>query len=212
MKIFSALDPSLPYPFHKIIPESKGVFFPDDIDGPGVLVIWGGGDISPSFYGQQPGPHTGADATPSRQDTLEANLAKRAIEMGVPIVGVCRGAQLLCAIGGGKLIQHINNHGRSHGIKTYDGREMVTASLHHQMMFPFDVEYEMLAWSNPPLSKEYLGEKGEPVDGISLEPEMFWMPGVKTLCIQGHPEFMDDKSPFVQFVFEQMKRFIHVQI
>ncbi len=57
------------------------------------LIITGGADINPSRYGQERGPHT---AEPEDlRDSLEDTLLSAAREMGMPILGICRGAQML---------------------------------------------------------------------------------------------------------------------
>jgi gamma-glutamyl-gamma-aminobutyrate hydrolase PuuD len=135
-------------------------------------------------------------------------LLERAIEEKIPILGICRGAQLACAAAGGILIQHVDGHARSHSIKTSDGKEMVTSSLHHQMMFPWEVEHELIAWASPSRSNNYVGITEEEAkhipekDGIYVEPEIVWFPKIKCLAIQGHPEFMDDKCLFNQYTKE----------
>ena len=112
---------------------------------------------------------------------------KKAQELGIPILGVCRGAQLLCALAGGYLIQHVNNHaGRGHLIQTKDGGLMPVNSIHHQMCIPFDTDHELLGWANERLSDIYIDEDST-VD-IDVEPELVYYPKLKGLGIQWHPE------------------------
>ncbi len=69
------------------------------------LIITGGADINPSRYGQERGPHT---AEPEDlRDSLEDTLLSSAREMGMPILGLCRGAQMLNVHLGGTLHQHL---------------------------------------------------------------------------------------------------------
>ncbi len=69
------------------------------------LIITGGADINPSRYGQERGPHT---AEPEDlRDSLEDSLLSAAREMGMPILGICRGAQMLNVHLGGTLHQHL---------------------------------------------------------------------------------------------------------
>lgn len=72
------------------------------VDG---LVLTGGGDVGPQFYGEGRGPHT-EPAEPAR-DAFEIELAVRAIERDVPLLAICRGMQVLNVACGGTLIQHI---------------------------------------------------------------------------------------------------------
>ena len=69
------------------------------------LLLAGGGDIEPARYGAADHPaQYGMD--PDR-DELELELATTAVAMGVPVLGICRGVQLLNVAFGGTLIQHL---------------------------------------------------------------------------------------------------------
>lgn len=164
-----------------------------------ILVLHGGGDISPSLYGQRPSKLTGANDELSARDVSELLLAKRAIELGIPIFGICRGAQLACAIAGGSLVQHVDNHiGHTHEIVTKDGELYSTTTCHHQMMNPFKIDHELIAWSAPSLSERYIIE-GEKQIEMPVEPEVVFFPQIKCLAVQGHPEWMPESSAFVQY-------------
>lgn len=69
------------------------------------LVLTGGLDLSPDLYGQQSHPETGS-AQPVR-DAYELALARAAVEREVPILGVCRGMQVLNVAYGGGIEQHL---------------------------------------------------------------------------------------------------------
>lgn len=176
------------------------------------LVIWGGEDISPSLYGENVSRLTGADKELSRRDRVEATACLAAMERGIPLIGVCRGAQLLCAIAGGRLIQHVDGHGSSHQISTFDGKGMKTTSVHHQMMFPFKTEHKLIAWSTERRSRTYVNgeDKEDPEMPNMAEPEIVWFPRIKGLAIQGHPEFVDnpESDPFVLYCMEKVRQFI----
>lgn len=72
------------------------------IDG---LVLTGGPDVDPARYGQQPHPATNAPA--AERDAWEFALLESALRQGIPVLGVCRGAQVLNAALGGTLHQHL---------------------------------------------------------------------------------------------------------
>jgi len=74
----------------------------DRIDG---LLLAGGGDVGPDRYGQASHPETGA-TVPAR-DELELALVTRAIERDLPVLGICRGMQLINVARGGTLLQHL---------------------------------------------------------------------------------------------------------
>lgn len=176
---------------------------PNELNENDVLVIWGGADISPSLYNKAVSKKTWADDRPSRRDQIEWALMQRAKELGIPIIGVCRGAQMLCALAGGFLIQHVDNHGGTHPVITVDGEEIITNSIHHQMMYPFDVKHEMLASIPNQRSRIHLDVDTD--IPVPVEPEYVYFPEVKGFAIQWHPEMMNDNSPATQYVLRTIE-------
>ena len=69
------------------------------------LLLTGGGDVDPVFYGEDRDPSI-VDAEPGR-DEFEIDLARRAIEADLPLLAICRGAQVLNVAAGGTLVQDI---------------------------------------------------------------------------------------------------------
>ena len=185
---------------------------------PAALIIWGGEDISPSLYNQKPALlYTDAPAYLSKRDLIESTLAKQAIESNIPIIGICRGAQLMCALSGGSVIQHVTGHCKwtYHEMETNKGDIICTNSVHHQMMNPFKVDqYELLAWSKKKLSLNYIGNGGahvkEAYSKNFKEPEVIWFPKTKALCIQGHPEFSTALPKFKEYILELITKYILV--
>ncbi|HEX6345981.1 gamma-glutamyl-gamma-aminobutyrate hydrolase family protein [Umezawaea sp.] len=78
------------------------------------LVITGGADVNPAAYGQEPGPLT--DAPRQSRDDSEFALARAALELDLPLLGVCRGMQVLNVVLGGTLHQHVEGHVKSPGV------------------------------------------------------------------------------------------------
>jgi putative glutamine amidotransferase len=74
----------------------------DGLDG---LVLTGGRDVDPASYGQPPHPTT--DEPARERDAWEFALVLRALERGLPVLGICRGAQVLNVALGGTLHQHL---------------------------------------------------------------------------------------------------------
>ena len=89
------------------------------------LILAGGADIDPSSYDQPAHPET-HDTVPER-DVFELALARAAIERDMPLLGICRGMQLLNVACGGTLLQHLpdllghEEHRRVPG--SFDGAE-----------------------------------------------------------------------------------------
>jgi gamma-glutamyl-gamma-aminobutyrate hydrolase PuuD len=74
----------------------------DAIDG---LVLVGGDDIDPATYGAAPGPTT--DPPNVRRDRAELSLLRGAVARDMPVLGVCRGVQIMNIVYGGDLVQEI---------------------------------------------------------------------------------------------------------
>ncbi|MFJ5779633.1 gamma-glutamyl-gamma-aminobutyrate hydrolase family protein [Streptomyces sp. NPDC093094] len=78
------------------------------------LVIAGGPDVDPARYGAERDPRTGPPA--HARDAWELALIRAALAAGTPLLGVCRGMQLLNTALGGTLLQHIDGHTESPGV------------------------------------------------------------------------------------------------
>lgn len=185
---------------------------PDELDAESILILWGGGDISPSLYKSKVSIRGGGSEQPNQRDAIEWAMTQQAIKLQIPIIGVCRGAQMLCAAAGGKLIQHFDNHaGRNHEITTVEGDRLTVNSLHHQLMYPFEVDHELLAWSSTNLSQEYHDEY-KVLKEIPCEPELVVFPKIRGIAVQWHPEAMSAKSPASQYLLKTIKEVISREI
>ena len=75
------------------------------IDG---LILSGGADIDPEAYGAERDPHT--TGCRRERDVFELALARGALERDLPLLGICRGMQVLNVARGGTLNQHLADH------------------------------------------------------------------------------------------------------
>lgn len=173
--------------------------FQDNLNAVDAIVLWGGSDISPSLYNETPIANSGP-LQPSVRDLYEWHLIKEAVAAKKPIIGICRGAQLLCAYAGGKLVQHVTGHMADHEIICQDHEFFIANSCHHQMMFPFDIEHTILAWTTEKKSHMYL-----PIDPalVKVEPEVVYFPKINGFAIQGHPEWLNENCSFVQWCIDE---------
>jgi len=172
-----------------------------------LVVFPGGADINPGMYGEITGMYTNFD---SDRDKYEMGIYH---STGKPKLGICRGAQFLCVMNGGKLVQHVTNHTKHHDIETFLGNYKIT-STHHQMMYPWDTNFIMMGYSLS-LSDKYLNGKDEEIflhkkfqdiknpvspKNYIAEPEIVFFPDTNTLCIQGHPEHTNCPSETTTFI------------
>jgi len=152
-----------------------------------------------------------------------STLAKHAIAKGMPIVGICRGAQLLCALAGGSLIQDVRGHaGANHMVQDVRTNELTAVnSLHHQQLYleemPND-SYELLATAvhsyntkaNPiSVGSGHTWKNNAPIY-VKYEPEAVWFPKIKGLAIQWHPEYLNNNHPSQVYVQQLFDEFIGV--
>ncbi len=156
---------------------------------PDLIIFTGGEDVTPSLYGEKNGKFT---KTNIQRDIIEKETFD--YFSSIPKLGICRGAQFLTVMNGGKLIQHVENHNNSsHSIKIKN-KVINISSDHHQMMYPFDLNstsYELIGHSDYFLSSTYLNGQNNNIKLNSqfLEPEIVYYPYSKSLCIQSHPEW-----------------------
>ena len=79
---------------------------PDELlDMLDALILAGGSDIDPASYGASPHPET--RGTRPERDRFELGLGTRALERDMPVLGICRGMEMLNVIQGGTLVQHL---------------------------------------------------------------------------------------------------------
>jgi len=69
------------------------------------VLLTGGGDVDPSWYGRQPSPDLGK--VDAEQDSWEMALVGAALAAGIPMLGICRGSQVMNVALGGTLVQHL---------------------------------------------------------------------------------------------------------
>lgn len=188
-------------------------YIPHDLKKDDTLILEGGADIHPAIYEQKVSKFT-SPGTRFR-DAQEIDAFRKFQAVGASVIGICRGAQLATALLGAPLIQHVDGHGSSHMITCSDGKSLEATSVHHQMLFPFGLdktEYKMLAWSSPPQSSRYIdGENNDLKDVLPsefVEPEVVWYPGIRTLAIQGHPEYCDKHEPFREYCVNLVKEYL----
>lgn len=161
----------------------KGVTSPMDAD---LVVFTGGVDVDPKLYGAV--QHTSTFSSPSR-DKRDIEVWEMCVENGIPMLGICRGAQFGAVMKGAKLYQDVDNHNQDHTI--YDVRtqsHIPVSSVHHQMVIA-DTEGGMVVIADNNSARVRWKDPFNKVVGTKFDVEAFWYPDVAFLGIQGHPEY-----------------------
>lgn len=168
-----------------------------------VVMFDGGTDVGSKYYGET--RHPFSENPNEGRDTHERKVFIRAQAVGAACIGVCRGSQFLTVMSGGKLIQHVTNHGTDHHIITNQKERIFATSTHHQQMWPYDTNHELLAWADH--NAESFCEYGKDFH-ITAQPEVVWYPDTRSLCIQGHPEYLQPKDRFHKYSRELVEELI----
>ncbi len=154
--------------------------FSNEYDG---LVLCGGNDIGPHYYGED---INGAVDIDDKRDEAEFKLAKAFIAAGKPILGICRGSQLLNIVFGGSLYQHIacaemhkahQEGDRIHSVKAVGshtvsklyGTDFFVNSAHHQAVKKLGNELEVTLMSDDII--EGFEHNKLPIIGVQWHPE-----------------------------------------
>jgi len=88
-----------------VLPDVPGAKGEDYVDLFDALIIPGGPDADPTFYGEEPSRHIGS--TNYKRDVFEAELFKAFYKAGKPIFGICRGCQFINILMGGSVYQDL---------------------------------------------------------------------------------------------------------
>lgn len=186
-------------------------------------VLFGGGtDVDPAYYRENRSRFT--DVPDKKRDKFEWTVFRQAQAYEIPMLGICRGSQLLTVCSGGKLVQHVEHHaGPRHDIELMDGRIINVNSYHHQMMLPDPVnsasnhlDVNILGWATPKRSDVYFNGENTQIPDVEKEaeivlysakyPQEYMVPNM--LCIQGHPEWENPGSPFLDLTLELVQKHI----
>lgn len=210
MKLYSAMYGDW-HPMDMFFPQATCVVVSQEglMDEPGFLILHGGVDIDPALYKRgrsSKSHHRGFNG----RDDIEMALIREAQNKNIPIVGWCRGAQLMCAAAGGYLIQDISGHGcyAGHIVTTDGGEQFHTNTLHHQMQAPWNIEHKLLASTPERHSDHYLDEDTH-VE-VPCEVEAVFYPQLKGLGFQWHPEMMSHTSKASKWIYSQIGKYLNV--
>jgi putative glutamine amidotransferase len=156
------------------------------------LVVTGGPDVSPDSYGREADPHT-SDSRPAR-DAWELALLDAAAAARLPVLGICRGMQVMAVHAGGVLDQHVPDlvgHERHRPGVTAFGTtpvEVTPGSRLAELVGPrVDVpcHHHQSVQTHPGLTAVAHADDGL-LEAVELTGDRFW------LAVQWHPEQGDD--------------------
>jgi putative glutamine amidotransferase len=177
------------------------------------LILSGGGDVDPATYGADRDPGTGP-ASEARDDA-ELTLARRTLAAGLPLLGICRGLQVINVALGGTLIQHLpdlvgnNSHSPdaagygSHKVSVAPGSQLAAIlgrteaavpTHHHQAIERLGTGLVATAWTD-----DGVIEAAE-FDAIGSAATVSDAGGQFAIAVQWHPEAGDDPSLFTALI------------
>jgi len=160
------------------------------------LLLSGGGDVDPALYGGSPSPEI-KGVEPDR-DAWEVALVKYAVRVGLPVLGTCRGSQVLNVAMGGTLVPHLpeltsNRHcqrdrwsqavhdvtiQRASRLRAVIGFNVIGVnSLHHQSVDLVGTGLRAVGWAEDGVVEAIEGLGSTPVLGVQWHPEL--LPGLE---------------------------------
>lgn len=182
---------------------AQAVYLPpgtDSVGGLDGLLLPGGWDVDPALYGEKPDPKV-VQIDPELDET-EIQLFKDARNREIPVLGICRGQQVINVAMGGSLIQHLEGHevrafGRKHIAHTADvdpaseigrasgGQPIKVNSLHHQAVRAVGTGLRQTA----------TGDDGT-IEGLESDDGLI-------VAVQCHPEELTGDLPWATRLFER---------
>jgi putative glutamine amidotransferase len=164
----------------------------DVLDDAAGLVLPGGGDVDPGWYGRPRHPQT--HNVNHRRDRFELNLLDAALERDIPVLAICHGMQILNVYLGGTLDQHLADrpgrldHDRDypvpapqHGLhikdhsllaRVFGGASAGVNSHHHQGVGELGTGLDEVAWAEDGVLEAVVSRNHSWVIGVQWHPEV----------------------------------------
>jgi putative glutamine amidotransferase len=168
-----------------------------ELDG---LLLPGGWDVDPSFYGEPPDEKV-VETDPELDET-ELSMFRQAREREIPVLGICRGQQVINVAMGGSLVQHLEGHevrahGRSHlahSIEVNPSSELGRAAGTHQIRVN-SFHHQAIRELAKGLHQTARGDDGT-VEGVESDDGLI-------VAVQCHPEELTTDLPWARNLFER---------
>ncbi len=168
---------------------------PNKIYSCGGVLLPGGGDITPAFFGQK---NNGSRHIDTELDILQLEAVEQAIRCRKPVLGICKGMQILNVFFGGTIIQHMEDavlHQYQNGDQMHDtaivhgtflyaiyGSSLVVNSAHHQCLGRLGKGLLLAQYASPSPAPEAIFHEKLPIYGVQWHPERLAPDGDKLLC------------------------------
>ena len=165
------------------------------------LILCGGGDLESSLFGQE---NQGSQPPDLAQDQAELALFRAFFQAGKPILGICRGMQVINVALGGDLIQDLPSHVRIfhsaenqepvHPVHSLEGSFLhqlygplfSVNSIHHQAVDRLGTGLRAIAWSESGVI-EALDCPGRPILAVQFHPERMAFSHRRPDAVDGAP-------------------------
>lgn len=176
----------------------------DRLDG---VVLSGGVDVDPVLYGREPHPKLGR--VNRRRDDFELALVREALRRDTPILGICRGQQVLNVARGGTLVQDIPSQWT--GAMGHDARGRRWRRAHDVDVLPGSRLHAILGRDSVPVNSFHHQAVADVGDGLVVSArcpgdgmiEGLEVPGARfVVAVQWHPESFWQKDDSFQALFD----------
>lgn len=158
------------------------------------LLLPGGGDITPAFFGQK---NAGSKNIDTELDIIQLQALEQAVLYEKPVFGICKGMQIINVFFGGTIVQHMKDakiHEYRDGDQMHDtiivpdtflhniyGDTLRVNSAHHQCLDKLGNDLLLAQYAEPSPTPEAICHKTLPIYGVQWHPERFGSVGDKLL-------------------------------
>lgn len=181
----------------------------NSIEEADLVVFAGGPDVNPALYGAEKHNRTYFD---DDRDTADIGAYLTCYELGIPMLGICRGAQFLNVMNGGALYQDVDNHNGDHNLWDHQRKIMIekVSSVHHQMVIANATGGMEIIGTSASANNRWLDPKNNR-QGTFADVEAFFYPETCCIGIQGHPEYRGYPK-FTQWSLELVQELVCLNV
>lgn len=170
----------------------SGCYRADTIEEADLVVFGGGSDVEPLLYGESNEHKHPSTYFNTERDAADMKIYLQARQQGTPMMGVCRGAQFLHVMNGGKLFQDIDGHQGAHAGFALKEKLHIDkiSSVHHQSCI-WNKEGGMeILMTGGRASERWLNADVKDASA-KIDIEAFYYRDTGCFGVQGHPEYQN---------------------